>query len=194
VALQQALNTVLSVLIASFLAEWADGKLGTGGTQIAQVQLALTVLLGGVFSFALEFIRAVVLDSIPAGRFPRLFKLLGGTLVALALAGCGTTPTDRYYSALTTLAGTREAAIAYCKVPSTPVQQCTAMREAFFVPGDAAVEAMENARLAVIGVCAIDDSGPACKDAGRALSQAAAGVLAVSAGLSRWLAAQGVEP
>lgn len=121
--------------------------------------------------------------------------IVGLLSLALAVAlGCGTTPTDRYYSALTTLAGTREAAIAYCKVPTTPVEHCTAMREAFFVPGDAAVEAMENARLAVISECAGDSTSPACKDAGQALSKAAAGVAAVSADLTRWLAAQGVKP
>ena len=91
---QQAFNTIVSILIASWFAEWADAKLAGDKSQIAQVQLALTVVIGGVLSYGIEFARALALDMLPPGRLPRIYKLLGGTLLALVLTGCNTVPTS----------------------------------------------------------------------------------------------------
>jgi hypothetical protein len=118
-------------------------------------------------------------------------------LVALlALAGCGTTGTDRYYSALETLSGVREAVIATCAAIPQPTraEQCGPLRASFFEPSDLAVEALEAARSAAISSCVPDDGAPACKDAGRVLSRAAAGLSALTEHATRWLAARGVQP
>jgi hypothetical protein len=129
-ALQQALNTVISVLVAALLAEWLDAKLGAGTDQIAQVELALVVLIGGVFSFVLDLVRALVLDTIPAGKLPRLYKLLGGTLVALMLACAGAqTPAQRYYVAKANYASLGDLVNAWCAQPSTPVLECAQVDE-----------------------------------------------------------------
>lgn len=158
---------------------------------VPDTPLEVAIALVAVGSAAFGFLRRLV-ENLLAHRRAGLISL--AALVSLAALACGTTPTDRYYSALTTLAGAREAAIAYCRTPVSSASECTAIREAFFVPGDAAVEAMENARQATIAACSAGEDTPACKGAAAGLSRASAGVASVSSDLLRWLAARGVKP
>lgn len=114
-------------------------------------------------------------------------------LLVLGLVACATTPTDKYYTALTALSGVRASAISYCKMPTTPVQHCEAMRDLFFIPGDAAIASAESARQAVLSACVAEPESPSCQAAGRKLSQASAGMVSLSKDLSKFLAAYGVN-
>lgn len=116
-------------------------------------------------------------------------------LLVLLFVGCGTTPTDRYYSAVSALAGVRASANAYCEALPQPTrtEQCAPLRP-LFVSSDAALEALEAARQDVLQVCAIDTTDPLCKDAGRRLKMAAAGTARLTTELTRWLSARGVKP
>lgn len=117
------------------------------------------------------------------------------SLVALAaiLSACGTTPTDRYYSALSTLAGVRQSAIEACRLEAVPVDRCQSIHDEFFIPGDAAVAVAENARLSVISACAEDESSSDCKGAGANLRAAAAAAARIAADLTQVLATYGVK-
>ena len=86
--MQQALNTILALIVGKVLAEQMDGWVaGMTQASLAQAEMALTVMIGSVASWMIEAGRAIALDA-TQGRLPRLYKLLGGTLVLLALTGC----------------------------------------------------------------------------------------------------------
>jgi len=106
--LQQALNTLIALPIANLIAELIDADMASqltalfgpflqsfgfsGAPSANHLELVLTlVIAAGVISPLIEAGRAVLLDLIPAGRLPRLYKLLGGTLLAFALASCAST-------------------------------------------------------------------------------------------------------
>ena len=131
---QQAFNTIVSILIASWFAEWADAKLAAGDkSQVAQIQLALTVIVGGMLSYGIEFARALALDMLPPGRLPRIYKLLGGTLLALALFGCASpqkTPAQSYFAAKAAYATAGDAVNVWCAQPATPLEDCAKVDEA----------------------------------------------------------------
>jgi len=113
----------------------------------------------------------------------------------LSILACGTTPTDRYYTALTALAGARGSAIEACRLSVVPLDACQAIHDDFFVPGDLAIQAAEDARQAVITACHVGaDTDGACDDATRKLGATLGVVEALTKNLGRALAARGVKP
>ena len=129
---QQAFNTIVSIIVASLFAEWADAKLAGDKSQIATIQFALTVVIGGALSFGVEFVRAFALDMIPVGKLPRIYKLLGGTLLALVLVGCASpqTPAQSYFAAKAAYATAGDVVNVWCAQPATPRVDCAKVDEA----------------------------------------------------------------
>jgi hypothetical protein len=89
---QQAVNTIFAALAAAFLAERWDSLLfdpasPSYAANVQNMELFLIAAIGGSVSFLLEALRALALDA-TQGRSPRLYKLLGGTVVLLVFTGC----------------------------------------------------------------------------------------------------------
>lgn len=130
---QQAFNTLIAVLLASLVAEWLDTRIADSASfDVDQVEMALTVSIGGALSGLIEFLRALALDAMPAARFPRIYKMLGGTLLALVLVGCASpqTPAQGYFAAKASYATAGDLVNAWCAQPATARDDCVKVDEA----------------------------------------------------------------
>lgn len=156
----------------------------------------LGVALGGPALVIAEILRQLLFKALAAAGIDttKIARIIGNGVAVgmlLTIVGCAT-PTDKYYTSLSALAGVRASMISYCELPSAGRNECEMFRDKFFIPGDQAVEAMENARQAVLSACS-EGQTPECEGAGKKLVAAAGAVTSLANDAAKVLRERGVK-